>query len=57
MLSKEEENREVQQWGLLLNIARNRKSLSEMPHSNASRIIENMIERLEVTVKEIRGDG
>ena len=54
MLSKEEENRELQQWGVVLNIARDRKNLSEMPHSNTSKIIENMMDRIETQIRELR---
>ena len=52
MLSDEERKREIQQWGLIYTIARQRRSLAELRFSPEEQIVHRVIEKVE---QEIAG--
>ena len=54
MLSNDEKKREMQQWGIIFNLTRQRKSLTEMQYSNESRTIEKMLEKIEDKIQAIK---
>ena len=55
MLSEEEKKREIQQWGLIYNIARQRRPLEEFRFSPEERIIERVMEKVEKEIAGLKG--
>lgn len=54
MLSEAEKKKEVQQWGMIYNIARQRRSLSELEYSPEEKIVNRMIEKIQEQILELK---
>lgn len=54
MMTDQEKRREIQQWGQILQLAKDRKPLSEMAYSNEGRMIEKLLAKLESKIREVR---
>lgn len=55
MLSEEERKREIQQWGLIYNIARQRLPLTALKFSPEERVIARVIEKVEREIAGLKG--
>jgi len=55
MLSESEKQKEIQQWGLIYNLARQRKSLSELKYSPEERVINRVLDKIEKQIAELKG--
>lgn len=54
MLTEEERKREIQQWGIIYNIARQRKSLAELRFSPEERVVARVIEKVEKEISALK---
>jgi len=56
MLTEDERKREIQQWGIIYNIARQRRSLADLRYSPEERVIARVIEKVEKEISGLKGN-
>jgi hypothetical protein len=54
MLSESEKQTEIQQWGIIYQIALKRKSLSELEFSPEERVVLRVLEKIERQISSIK---